>query len=50
MGILLVPGIVGEADADHSRDLNLIGPAEWISESNCGPNNPDCRGVVFPQN
>ena len=49
IGILLVPGMVGEADADHSRDLNLIGPAEWISESNCGPNNPDCRDVVFPK-
>ena len=49
MGILLVPGIVQNADADHSRDLNLIGPTEWISESNCGPNNPDCRDVVFPK-
>ena len=50
MGILLVPGIVQDIEADHNRDLLPIEPSNWVSESNCGPNNPDCRGVVFPQN
>ena len=50
MGILLVPGIVQDIEADHNRDLLPIEPSNWVSESNCGPSNSDCRGVVFPQN
>ena len=50
MGILLLPGVVQDIEADHNRDLLPIEPSNWVSESNCGPNNPDCRGVVFPQN
>ncbi len=50
MGILLVPGVVQDIEADHNRDLLPIEPSNWVSESNCGPSNSDCRGVVFPQN
>jgi hypothetical protein len=44
--VLLVPTFVEEVEAA----LLPISPSDWVSSSSCGPNNPDCRGTVLPEN
>ena len=55
VAVLLIP--VNDAEASHTRILNLIAPSDWISESGC-ESTPDftstystqCTEVVFPKN
>ena len=52
-----MPFMVPEAEASHTRVLNLIAPSDWISESGCESTpeftstySTQCTEVVFPKN
>ena len=46
MGILLVPGVIQDVEADHNRHLWPVAPSDLLSTIECGTSQYGTSGVI----